>query len=103
MHKRNEITDPVAKAAKENEYPVGRYGGADDIGHAVRFLCSVRTLSANSKRSQPAHNLTVVLSWQEEASFITGVHLPVDGGLTIQLQDDFARKVLDHHAAASKL
>jgi len=45
----------------------------------------------------------VVLSWQEEASFITGVHLPVDGGLTIQLQDDFARKVLDHHAAASKL
>ena len=53
--------------------------------------------------SQPAHNLTVVLPWQEEASFITGVHLPVDGGLTIQLQDDFARKVLDHHAAASKL
>ena len=46
---------------------------------------------------------TRMLSWQEEASFITGVHLPVDGGLTIQLQDDFARKVLDHHAAASKL
>ena len=41
-----------------------------------------------------------MLSWQEEASFITGVHLPVDGGLTIQLQDDFARKVLDHHTAA---
>ena len=36
----------------------------------------------------------MVLPWQEEASFITGVHLPVDGGLTIQLQDDFARKVL---------
>merc|ERR1739848_718623 len=77
VHKRNEIADPVTKAAKENEYPVGRYGGADDIGHAVRFLCS------------------------EEASFITGVHLPVDGGLTIQLQDDFARKVLDHHTAAA--
>ena len=65
--------------------------------------------------SRPAHNFTVahpaisaqlttrMLSWQEEASFITGVHLPVDGGLTTQLQDDFARKVLDHHAAASKL
>ena len=53
VHKRNEITDPVAKAAKENEYPVGRYGGADDIGHAVRFLCSVRSLSARTTQPPP--------------------------------------------------
>ena len=60
VHKRNEITDPVAKAAKENEYPVGRYGGADDIGHAVRFLCSVRSLSART--TQPPESLRMLSS-----------------------------------------
>ena len=49
----------------EDQYPVGRTGVAEDIGNAATFLCS------------------------DEASFITGHALPVDGGLTIQLQENF--------------
>lgn len=49
----------------EAQYPVGRTGRPLDIANAVRFLCS------------------------EEASFITGHTLVVDGGLTIQLQENF--------------
>lgn len=47
------------------QYPVGRTGTPDDIAHAVRFLCS------------------------DEAAFITGHALVVDGGMTIQLQENF--------------
>lgn len=58
------------------QYPVRRTGVPDDIAHAVRFLVS------------------------EEASFITGHALVVDGGLTIQLQEDLgvaqARYFRDH-------
>ncbi|NDF09242.1 MAG: SDR family oxidoreductase, partial [Proteobacteria bacterium] len=39
-------------------YPIGRVGQADDIAAAITFLAS------------------------DDASFITGVVLPVDGGLT---------------------
>ena len=46
------------------QYPVRRTGTPDDIGNAVVFLCS------------------------DEASFITGHALVVDGGLSIQLQED---------------
>ena len=49
----------------EDQYPVGRTGVPEDIGNAATFLCS------------------------DEASFITGQALPVDGGLTIQLQENF--------------
>ena len=49
----------------EDQYPVGRTGVREDIGNAATFLCS------------------------DEASFITGHALPVDGGLTIQLQENF--------------
>ena len=60
----------------EAQYPVGRAGTPDDIANAVRFLVSA------------------------EASFITGHNLVVDGGLTIQLQEDIsfsqARYVVDH-------
>jgi len=49
----------------EDQYPVGRTGVPEDIGNAATFLCS------------------------DEASFITGHALPVDGGLTIQLQENF--------------
>ena len=42
------------------QVPMGRLGAAEDIAYAVRFLLS------------------------DEASFITGVDLPVDGGLTAQ-------------------
>eukprot|EP01052_Picozoa_sp_SAG31_P030452 SAG31_NODE_3125_length_4647_cov_5.148417_5_plen_428_part_00 len=48
-----------------DQYPVGRVGRPVDIGNAVTFLCS------------------------EQASFITGQTLAVDGGLAIQLQEDF--------------
>ena len=49
----------------EDQYPVRRTGIPEDIGNAAAFLCS------------------------DEASFITGHALPVDGGLTIQLQENF--------------
>lgn len=48
----------------EQQYPVRRVGRPVDIANAIVFLCS------------------------DEASFITGHALPVDGGLTIQLQED---------------
>jgi len=48
----------------EQQYPVRRTGTPLDIANAIVFLCS------------------------EEASFITGHALVVDGGLTIQLQEN---------------
>jgi NAD(P)-dependent dehydrogenase (short-subunit alcohol dehydrogenase family) len=48
----------------ERQYPIRRAGTPLDIANAVVFLCS------------------------NEASFITGQALVVDGGLTIQLQED---------------
>ncbi len=48
-----------------NQYPVGRVGRPEDIANAIVFLCS------------------------DEASFITGHALVVDGGLTVQLQENF--------------
>ena len=48
-----------------DQYPVKRTGTPEDIGNAAVFLCS------------------------SMASFITGHALPVDGGLTIQLQENF--------------
>ncbi len=56
--------NPTLRPFFEAQYPIRRTGRPDDIANAVRFLCS------------------------EEASFITGVALPVDGGLTIQFQED---------------
>ena len=50
------------------QYPVGRVGRPVDIANAVVFLCS------------------------GEASFITGHALVVDGGLTVQLQENFGVK-----------
>ncbi len=49
----------------EDQYPVRRTGVPEDIAGAISFLCS------------------------EEASFITGHALVVDGGLSIQLQERF--------------
>lgn len=48
------------------QYPIRRTGKPVDIANAVVFLCS------------------------DEASFITGQALVVDGGLTIQLQEDLS-------------
>lgn len=50
----------------EAQYPVRRVGKPIDIANAIRFLCS------------------------DEASFITGHALVVDGGLTIQLQENLS-------------
>ena len=49
----------------ERQYPLRKVGKTDDIANAIAFLCS------------------------DEASFITGHTLVVDGGLTIQLQENF--------------
>jgi NAD(P)-dependent dehydrogenase (short-subunit alcohol dehydrogenase family) len=50
----------------ERQYPLRRVGKPDDIANAICFLCSA------------------------EASFITGHALVVDGGLSIQLQEDLS-------------
>lgn len=57
--------DPARHAFFAQQYPVRRTGVPDDIAGVVAFLCS------------------------PDAAFITGQALAVDGGLTIQLQEDF--------------
>lgn len=54
----------------EQQYPVRRVGKPEDIANSVNFLCS------------------------EEASFITGHTLVVDGGLTIQLQENLSIRLV---------
>jgi NAD(P)-dependent dehydrogenase (short-subunit alcohol dehydrogenase family) len=49
----------------KDQYPLRKVGKPDDIANAVGFLCS------------------------DSASFITGHSLVVDGGLTIQIQENF--------------
>jgi NAD(P)-dependent dehydrogenase (short-subunit alcohol dehydrogenase family) len=60
----------------EQQYPVRRTGKPADIANAVAFLCS------------------------DEASFITGQAIAVDGGLTLQLQENIgvhlAHYIQDH-------
>ena len=56
----------------ELQYPVRRTGSPDDIAHAVAFLCS------------------------PQAAFINGVLLPVDGGMSIQLQENIVMEVVDY-------
>ena len=67
-------TERIRAAARDNpsgvrflegQYPLRRVGRPVDVANAIVFLCS------------------------EEASFITGHGLVVDGGLTVQLQEDF--------------
>jgi NAD(P)-dependent dehydrogenase (short-subunit alcohol dehydrogenase family) len=56
--------NPSALQYYANQYPLRRTGRPIDIANAITFLCS------------------------EEASFITGVALMVDGGLTVQHQEN---------------
>lgn len=60
--------DPEHKACLQNQYPGRAYGEPLDIANGVRFLCS------------------------REAKFITGHVLNIDGGLTIQLQEDMGMR-----------
>ena len=60
----NEVGNDAGFRLFELHYPVRRTGIPEDIANAVGFLCS------------------------NEASFITGQVLTVDGGMTIQLQED---------------
>ena len=64
MQARQWADNPDGLRFFEQQYPVRRVGRPVDIANAIVFLCS------------------------DEASFITGHALPVDGGLTIQLQED---------------
>ena len=64
MQRRKWDNNPSMMPFFEAQYPVRRVGRPEDIANAIRFLCS------------------------DEASFITGHALAVDGGLTIQLQED---------------
>ncbi len=51
-------SSPILLKRFEKKYPLKRFGNPDDVAHAVLFLAS------------------------DEASWITGVVLPVDGGIT---------------------
>lgn len=53
----------------QQQYPLRRHGWPRDIANVVAFLCS------------------------EDASFVTGQAIAVDGGLTVQLQDAFAERI----------
>ena len=61
--------DPGGLEFMGAQYPLRKTGVPDDIAGAVAFLCS------------------------DDASFITGHALTVDGGLTIQIQENLAGRM----------
>jgi NAD(P)-dependent dehydrogenase (short-subunit alcohol dehydrogenase family) len=56
---------PVAEAATAADVPIGRWGVPDDVCGAVVWLAS------------------------DAASYVTGAHIPVDGGLTVAVPEDW--------------
>jgi NAD(P)-dependent dehydrogenase (short-subunit alcohol dehydrogenase family) len=64
--------NPSGHAFFANQYPVRRTGVPDDIANGIAFLCS------------------------DDASFITGHTLAIDGGLTIQLQEMFGARQAEY-------
>jgi NAD(P)-dependent dehydrogenase (short-subunit alcohol dehydrogenase family) len=75
------VSEGLAKMWEENpsghaffaqQYPLRRTGIPDDIANGIAFLCS------------------------EDASFITGHVLAIDGGLTVQLQEMFAARSAEY-------
>jgi NAD(P)-dependent dehydrogenase (short-subunit alcohol dehydrogenase family) len=60
--------DPDEAQSIRDNYPIGRWGTPDDVANAAVYLAS------------------------DEASFVTGVVLTVDGGLTIQTPEGAVRK-----------
>jgi len=71
----DEVGDDAGFRLFELQYPVRRTGVPDDIANAVTFICS------------------------NEASFITGQVLSVDGGMTVQLQENLVMDVKDYIVA----
>ena len=71
----NELGNDAGFRLFELHYPVRRTGVPEDIANAVAFLCS------------------------NEASFITGQVLAVDGGMTIQLQENIVMDTKDYIVA----
>ncbi len=72
------VTERMAERWKENpthfklieqNYPLRHTGVPDDIAHAVHYLCS------------------------DEARFVTGHIMVVDGGMTVQLQENFGNHI----------
>jgi NAD(P)-dependent dehydrogenase (short-subunit alcohol dehydrogenase family) len=64
--------DPEADGRDAAVFPIGRAGTAEDIGLAALWLAS------------------------EESSYVTGHALMVDGGLTCQLQDSLADRLMPY-------
>lgn len=75
----NEVANDAGFRLFELHYPVRRTGVPEDIANAVGFLCS------------------------NEASFITGQTLAVDGGHSIQLQENLIMDSKDYIAANPEL
>ena len=61
--------NPVEYRRQKSVYPLGRPGTMEECANAALFLAS------------------------DESSFVTGIALPVDGGLTAQLQDGIAGRI----------
>ena len=63
----SELDEEEARSIRDN-YPIGRWGSPEDVANAALYLAS------------------------DEASFVTGAVLTVDGGLTIQTPESAVRK-----------
>jgi NAD(P)-dependent dehydrogenase (short-subunit alcohol dehydrogenase family) len=64
--------NPSGHAFFADQYPLRRTGKTEDIANGIAFLCS------------------------EDASFITGHTLTIDGGLSIQLQERFGTRQAEY-------
>lgn len=63
----------------EQQYPLRRVGKPEEIANAVAFLCS------------------------DQASFITGHALVVDGGMTVQLQEDLTIRLAQFYRDSEEI